>query len=126
MGNTQHKYAHYEDVQQLTNDGLLLNTLDIHKQHCLIQGTLNATDEEHVINQLMQSTHGKRTPIIIYGNNYLDTSVHTKYIQLTNAGFSNCKMYLGGMFEWLLLQEVYGSDLFVTTSATLDLLQYRH
>lgn len=125
MGNSQHKYAHYEDVQQLPANGLLLNTLHIQNQQCLIQRTLNAKDEEQIINQLINTSHGKQLPVIIYGRNYLDQSVHAKYKQLTNAGFSNCKMYLGGMFEWLLLQDVYGPDLFPTTTTTLDLLQFR-
>ena len=34
-------------------------------------------------------------------------------------------MYTGGIFEWLLLQDIYGKDEFPTTSEELDILKYR-
>jgi hypothetical protein len=34
-------------------------------------------------------------------------------------------MYLGGMFEWMLLQDIYGRDEFPTTSKVLDILKYK-
>ena len=62
--------------------------------------------------------------IIIYGENNLDLTVYSKYNQLINYGFANVKIFVGGMFEWMLLQEVYGSDLFPTTSCELDILKF--
>jgi hypothetical protein len=35
------------------------------------------------------------------------------------------KVYFGGMFEWLLLQDVYGSDSFPTTSKEIDILKFK-
>ena len=32
---------------------------------------------------------------------------------------------MGGIFEWLLLQDIYGDDQFKTTSRELDILKYK-
>jgi len=34
-------------------------------------------------------------------------------------------IYPGGIFEWLLLQDIYGDDMFKTTSKELDILKYK-
>ena len=39
-------------------------------------------------------------------------------------GFSQLYIYYGGLFEWLLLQDIYGND-FSTTTQNLDILKYR-
>ena len=36
-----------------------------------------------------------------------------------------CISYTGGLFEWLLLQDIYGSDMFKTTTEEVDHLKYR-
>ena len=33
--------------------------------------------------------------------------------------------YPGGVFEWLLLQDIYGNDNFPTTKKELDILKYK-
>jgi hypothetical protein len=48
----------------------------------------------------------------------------TKQKQLKSLGFRNVFIYLGGMFEWLLLQDVFGANLFPTTVAKVDLLRF--
>ena len=53
-----------------------------------------------------------------------DESIYKKYNQLQDLGFENIGVYVGGMFEWLLLQDVYGEDLFPTTSKELDILKF--
>ena len=42
-------------------------------------------------------------------------------------GFHNVFIYPGGIFEWLLLQDVYGDedDAFPTTVKELDILRYK-
>ena len=67
----------------------------------------------------------KRSLIIIYGKNSNDITVITKYNQLIGLGFNNVAIYLGGIFEWLLLQDIYGYDNFSTTSKQIDILKYR-
>ena len=59
--------------------------------------------------------------IIIYGKNVLDETTKSKYKQLNNLGFKSVYIYSGGLFEWSLLQEVYGKDNFPTTSECRDL-----
>ena len=54
-----------------------------------------------------------------------DESVIKKYKQLVSLGFENTYIYLGGMFEWLLLQDIYGNDNFPTTSRELDIMKYK-
>jgi len=39
-------------------------------------------------------------------------------------GFLNIYVYLGGIFEWLLLQDIYGDEEFPTTSKIIDILKY--
>jgi hypothetical protein len=34
-------------------------------------------------------------------------------------------MYTGGLFEWMLLQDIYGDAEFPTTSRELDVLKFR-
>ena len=63
--------------------------------------------------------------IIIYGKNCNDETVNQRWQQLINLGFHNVFVYFGGMFEWLMLQDIYGKDLFPTTQKELDLLKYR-
>ena len=63
--------------------------------------------------------------IIIYGKNSNDETPIKKCEQLLELGFSNIYIYAGGLFEWLLLQDIYGSELFPTTTKQNDLLKYK-
>ena len=40
-------------------------------------------------------------------------------------GFTNIYIYAGGLFEWLCLQDIYGSSSFPTTKKELDILKYK-
>ena len=40
-------------------------------------------------------------------------------------GFQKVFIYQGGMFEWLLLQDIYGHKEFPTTKKILDILKYK-
>jgi hypothetical protein len=102
---------------------ILLNTLPSSEQQCLIMGTLLMENEETMINTLLQNNHHTQ-PILIYGKHNCDAKPDEKYIQLTNLGFTHVYVYHGGLFEWLLLQDIYGSD-FQTTNKVRDILQYR-
>ncbi len=57
--------------------------------------------------------------------NSSDDSVVKKYNQLYKLGFKNVYIYIGGLFEWLLLQDIYGEEEFPTTNKILDILQYK-
>ncbi len=67
----------------------------------------------------------KNGHIVIYGKNSNDESIFKKSEQLTKLGFSNVYVYIGGMFEWLCLQDIYGDELFPTTKKELDILKYK-
>jgi len=87
----------------------------------LIPGTIAIKDEEAIINKhLNNNIH-----IIIYGKNANDESIFKKYEQLLTLGCGSVFVYTGGLFEWLLLQDIYGKDEFPTTSDELDILKYR-
>jgi hypothetical protein len=127
MGNTQSiKKINYEDMQTIIKNPevyLIINTLLPGEQQCLIVNTTLANDEEIIINKFMKENKSIR--IIIYGKNCNDENVNKKYQQLLSLGFYNIFVYFGGMFEWLLLQDIYGKDLFPTTKKELDLLKYK-
>jgi hypothetical protein len=101
---------------------LLINTLSYDKQECLIKNTVVASSEEEIINKYLKSN--KSIKILIYGENCIDNKVIDKYNQLYKLGFINIYVYLGGIFEWLLLQDIYGDEEFPTTSKIIDLLKY--
>lgn len=129
MGNksiTMMPKINFEDVQQVCKNPemyILINTLPEADQHCLILNTIAARNEEGLINKYMGLSKSIR--IIIYGRNTNDDKVYTKYNQLLGLGFTNIYVYLGGMFEWLILQDIYGKDDFPTTSKQLDFLKYK-
>ena len=122
MGNSNnYKYATFEDINK-SNKVLLINTLTLNEQECLIKNTIVASQEENEINDLLSNKI--KADIIVYGKNFLDRTVYKKYEQLNNLGF-NVRIYIPGLFEWLLLQDIYGFENFPTTSRELDILRFR-
>lgn len=116
-------YAYVQKCIANANETILLiNTLDNDKQECLIKNTISASNEEDLINKYLK--RNKSIKILIYGENCSDNKVISKYNQLYKLGFVNLYVYLGGIFEWLLLQDIYGDDEFPTTSKIIDLLKY--
>lgn len=136
MGNnlSMTRNINFEDMQFSINEHkgseymhsrkpLIINTLEAHQQSCLISGTLNIESEVEVLNAELKKN--KDIQIIIYGMNSSDPSCAKKYEQLIKLGFYNTYIYSGGIFEWLLLQDVYGSELFPTTATKVDILKYK-
>ena len=127
MGNLfSIKKINFENIQDYIKSGneyLLINTMSPETQTCLIATTIIASSEEEKINKYIHS--GRDIPIIIYGKNTNDEKVFLKYKQLINFGFKNIYVYLGGMFEWLCLQDIYGKEEFPTTIVEKDLLRYK-
>ena len=115
----------FEDMQWVIQNQptLIISTLSPNKQGCLIAGTIPVGEETSAINQYLQKNIGIR--IIIYGENASDDTICTKYNQLTGLGFSNVYVYPGGLFEWLLLQDIYSDGLFRTVGTETDLLKYK-
>ena len=116
----------FEDMQSAIKGGstIIINTLSIERQKCLINGTLPAVDEGDTLNAHI-SKGMSDVRIVIYGENSCDDRVGIKYKQLLGLGFSNVYVYPGGIFEWLLLQDIHGKDLFPTTTEEKDFLKFR-
>jgi len=120
----------YEDIQMIvyrnshvSNSSLLINTLPEKLQHCLIKTTVDFRVEEHVINNCL--IKNPNIMIIVYGKNSNDITILHKYEQLVKLGFTNVHIYTGGIFEWMLLYEIYGKELFKITKYEIDILRYR-
>jgi len=127
MGNVQStKKVSYEDIQLIIKQGmsnlLLINTLGLNEQDCLIPNTMNANLEEKIINDNIKN---KKINIVLYGKNAGDKNLEKKYIKLNEIGFTNIYIYPGGLFEWLCLQDIYGETNFPTTKKELDILKYK-
>jgi Rhodanese-like domain len=102
----------------------LINTLSESEQGCIIPNTINPVQEEKMINTFLERRM-KQLRIIIYGKNANDDTIFEKYNQLIKLGFQDVYIYPGGLFEWLLLQDIYGLQEFPTTSKQTDILKYK-
>lgn len=124
MGQVYSNFTHinYEELQsKIGTSIILLNTLSSDDQKYLIKGTLNAMYEIGIMNEQLKKN--KNVEIIIYGKDHYDISVIKKYNQLKKLGFKNVSIYFGGLFEWALLQDIYGISNFQTDGQIKDPLQ---
>ena len=127
MGNTSSiSKVNFEDIQHSIKNksSYIINVLNRNEQQCLIQNTMNIDDEEQLMNNLLEKGNNHYS-IIIYGKNTNDMKVYEKYNQLVQLGFTNISIYIGGVFEWMLLQDIYGNDNFPTTTSELDILKFK-
>uniref|UniRef100_A0A6C0KWB6 Rhodanese domain-containing protein n=1 Tax=viral metagenome TaxID=1070528 RepID=A0A6C0KWB6_9ZZZZ len=128
MGNSiSTQKINFEDMQTIYKNPesyILINTLPEGEQNCLIRNTITPQQEEALMNKLLRNGN-KSIRIIVYGRNCNDETANKKYEQLLKLGFINTYIYIGGIFEWLLLQDIYGTDEFPTTSKQLDILKYK-
>jgi hypothetical protein len=128
MGNSQSSQkVNFEDIQFVLKNPeshVLINTLNLNEQDCLIPNTINASQEEAIINKLMK-VGNKSVKIIVYGRNCNDEKIYKKHSQLCSLGFYNVFIYTGGLFEWLLLQDIYNATDFPTTKKELDILKFK-
>jgi hypothetical protein len=143
MSRSKGHMINFEDVQSIIgvsgsglkqrgNDQfLLISTLDAANQNHVIKSTISAQEEEDRINEIISGKNddAENIMLVVYGKHVTDEKVITKYNQLKGLGFSTVLVYPGGMFEWLLLQDIYGADLFPITSTNkcrdIDILEYR-
>lgn len=119
------KKINFEDMQYIirTSEFLIINTLDTALQSCLIKNTISAHEETDILNSLLKKN--TEINIVLYGMNACDERIVIKYNQLLKLGFCNVLIYPGGLFEWLLLQDIYGEEYFPTTEEQLDILKYK-
>lgn len=132
MGNKQVRKISYEDVQNYilhpTDHAIyMINVMPENEQHCLIPRTINAQDEVQFINKLIENKQIDKTKLILYGKNSNDPKLQVCYEKLYKLGFKDNQLfiYLGGMFEWLCLQDIFGAEEFPTTQSELDILKYK-
>jgi hypothetical protein len=120
-----HKKINFEDMQfvlQHPDRFYLIHTLPSNLPHHIIPTTIPANQEETKINALLEQApdlglNQEKDPIIIiYGMNASDPTPEKKYAQLRSLHFSDIYIYSGGIFEWLLLQDIYGFKEFPTIS----------
>tara|TARA_B110000444_G_scaffold110151_1_gene104046 strand:- start:3336 stop:3740 length:405 start_codon:yes stop_codon:yes gene_type:complete len=129
MGASQSIFKlNFEGMQNIVKKNtyskfLIINTLESNNQNCLIKNTLSIEEEIAEITKYIKID--KTINIVIYGENSLDNRVLEKYEQLRKLGFDNVYLYLGGLFEWVLLQDYYSPEQFPTTSENIDLLKYK-
>ena len=129
MGITQSiNRINFEKTQNIIKQSnninfIIINTLNNNNQKCLIKNTILAENEETTINYYLKNN--KNINILIYGENCCDKKLIEKVNQLKQLGFNNLYIYIGGLFEWLLLQDIYGEEEFPTTEKCLDILKYK-
>ena len=127
MGNSNSiiKNINFEDMQYAINDttSIIINTLDANNQKCLIKNTVAIDKEVEFLNA--QLIKDKTIRIVIYGMNSCYISTIKKYDQLISIGFFNVFIYCGGLFEWFILQDIYGKEMFPTSSTESDFLKYK-
>jgi hypothetical protein len=106
---------------------MLINTLPVNSQECLISTTVSVDKEEALINKYLKENRGIK--IIVYGKHCNDELVEKKYQQLLSLGFSEVYAYMGGLFEWLLLHDIYGKELFpvnnTNSKKNIDILKFK-
>jgi hypothetical protein len=114
MGNGISNLINFELLKEMQKEGAtIIHTMD-ENEKVLILGTVVAEKESEKINKMM-SKNDYEKDIIIYGRNCHEyENLLKKQKQMASLGFKNIFIYLGGMFEWLLLQDVYGSKEFPT------------
>ncbi len=131
MGTSQSSinYANYCDIQNAVRSGkTVVHIMDVSDETILIKGTLTAYQEVEKIN-LWISNGAFDNEIYIYGYSNADfNKLLQRHKQLLGLGFHKVYIYFGGMFEWLLLRDVYGATEFpldgLIKGAMVDILKY--
>jgi hypothetical protein len=116
--------VNHQTHNNITEQYIIINTLSSTEQNCLIKNTLSIDFEENTINEMIQNYDIYKN-IVIYGKNNQDITTDNKYNTLKKLGFVNVFIYRGGLFEWLLLQDIYGFNEFPTNKKILDILLYK-
>lgn len=118
--------VNFEAVPSASSDGLLISTIDCTRDahlDCAIIGTTDRSQETEKIQRAKEVY--PNMPIVIYGANSTDTTPFFRWKELTQMGLTNVSVYTGGLFEWLLLGETYGTEAFGVTTPQDDLLKFK-
>jgi hypothetical protein len=122
MGNAISNRISFEDMQYAQTHHLIISTLSSSEQDLLISHTINYEREIAAVENAIKH----KQPIIVYGKHANDPTIYKKCEQIKKLG-GVVYLYTGGLFEWLLLQDIYGPENFKTTqtSRTIDILKYK-
>jgi len=74
---------------------------------------------------MIQSVVEPDKVVIVYGKHDQDARAVEKMKQINALGVSSVYIYQGGLFEWMLLQDIYGYEAFPTTKKVLDFLKFK-
>lgn len=91
--------------EKCLNKYIIITTIDKGYNIPLIKGTVSPHEEESIINRIIINKDKNIKGIIIYGKNNQDLSVIDKYKQLIHFNVGEIYIYIGGLFEWLLLHK---------------------
>jgi hypothetical protein len=120
MGNRALEKANFDEVASRNKTTILINVLSEAEQGVLIRGTVPCSDEVAEV----ENAIAQRDTILVYGMNCHDERIFAKYQQIKKLG-GKPKVYVGGLFEWMLLNEIYGNERFPLSTDQFDLYQYR-
>ncbi len=99
----------FNAVRRRPSTAWLINTLPPHDQRCRIAGTLSVEAEIAAVNGCRARD---AQLVVVYGRHSTDLSARAKREQLLGLGFVHVEVYVGGLFEWLMLREVFGAEEF--------------
>lgn len=123
------KRVGFEDVlfAMKQRNCLLMNTMPREEQDYLIAHTIRFHEEETRINNIIDDNVQHQYIVIIYGRNTMDETIEKRYSQMIHLGFhkSNVWIYYGGLFEYSMLQEMFGQEMFPSIGTCRDLLKYK-
>jgi hypothetical protein len=118
-------FEHVQYAIKNSSEYYIVNTLPLYDQKVLIKNTIHAGEEEAIMNDMISNMNIPDRNIIIYGKNCNDDTMEFKYNQFISMGLKNVFVYTGGIFEWMLLQDIYGAKEFPTTEPSLDILKFK-
>jgi hypothetical protein len=112
----------FKTLQEMTPNMVLIHTFKPEEQHCLIRGSLTAAKEMAMVQELMSDSTTRDVMMVVYGRNYMDPKPYQQADHLRQLGFRRVYVYAGGLFEWLMLHDLYGAEAFplVKTDSTKD------
>ncbi len=113
----------FDDMKQAIYRGYTIcHIMEEADEGTIIKNTLSVKDEIKKINDFLQNDQLDGM-IVLYGRNYTDIDkLAQRQKQLNSLGFMRVFIYVGGLYEWVLLQNVYGDKLF-PTNRIFDILE---